>query len=258
MFGFFRDRRRRKLLAEPMPRHQEVVLERNVAHYTLITPAQQAAMRDITRVIVAEKTWVGCGGLHLTDEMKLTIAAETSLLLLGVTDHDYFRRVESVLVYPDVFRTPNPEDGYEDDGLSDAEHGGQAWYRGPVIVNWKDALHEARNPDLGYNVVIHEFAHQLDFLDGETNGTPPLGSREAEERWKAVMTRAFERHRRELDAGAETFFSEQAGDDEGEFFADAAEAFYCRPHDLYGEDPNVFDVLAGYFHLDPRGWFEGR
>jgi MtfA peptidase len=255
MFGFFRDRRRKKLLAEPMPRHQEVVLERNVAHYALLTADQRAKMRDVTRVLVAEKTWVGCNGLHVTDEIRLTVAAETSLLLLGVTDHDYFRRVESILVYPDVFGSPNPEDGYEDDDLSEDERGGQAWYRGPVIVNWKDTLHEARNPDLGYNVVIHEFAHQLDFLDGETNGTPPLGSRAAEERWKAVMTRAFERHKLELNLGTETFFSEQAGDNEAEFFADAAEAFYCKPHELSDEDADVFDVLAGYFHLDPRAWF---
>jgi Mlc titration factor MtfA (ptsG expression regulator) len=255
MFGFFRNRRRRKLLAEPMPRHQEVVLERNVAHYALLTADQRAKMRDISRVLVAEKAWVGCGGLHVTDEMKLTLSAQTSLLLLGVTDHDYFRRVESILVYPDVFRSPNPEDGYEDDDLSEDEHGGQAWYRGPVIVNWKEALHEAQNPDLGYNVVIHEFAHQLDFLDGETNGTPPLGSKAEEERWQFVMTRAFERHKLELKLGTETFFSEQAGDDEAEFFADAAEAFYCRPHDLHGEDEDVFAVLAGYFNLDPRGWF---
>jgi hypothetical protein len=159
-------------------------------------------------------------------------------------------------MYPDTFRTPNPEDDYEDDELSDDTLDGQAVYRGPVILGWANVLEEARHPDMGYNLVVHEFAHQLDFLDGETNGTPPLGSREAEERWTAVMTKAFERHKRELKRGAETFFTEHAGDDEGEFFADAAEAFYCRPHDLREEDADVFDVLAGYFRLDPRGWFK--
>ncbi len=255
MFGFFRNRRRRKLLADPMPRHQVVVLERNVAHYAHLTDPQRATMRDITRVLVAEKAWVGRGGLHVTDEMKLTTAAEMSLLLLGQTDHDYFRRVESVLLFPGQMSSPNAEDDYEDDELAEGAVDGQAVYRGPVLLNWPDVLNEARHPDLGFNLVIHEFAHQLDFLDGETNGTPPLGSKAAEERWRFVMTRAFERHKLELQLGTETFFSEQAGDDEGEFFADAAETFYCRPHDLHEEDADVFDVLSGYFKLDPRVWF---
>ena len=256
MFGFFRDRRVRKLLAEPMPRHREVVLERNVGHYKLLTPDQQAAMRGITNVLAAEWTWEGCGGLNITDEMKLTVSAEASLMLLGVKDHDYFKRVTSIVLYPTTFRTPNPEDGYEDDDLSDDEKDGEAWYRGPMVLNWADVLNEAKTPDLGFNVVIHELAHQIDFLDGEANGTPPLGSKAAEQRWKTVMTLAFEKHRRELDTGAETFFSEQAGDDEGEFFADACEAFYCKPHELEEEAPDVFDVIHGYFNVDPRGWFQ--
>lgn len=256
MFEFFRNLRRKKLLAEPMPRHQEVVLERNVAHYHALTEEQRARMRDITRVMVAEKKWFGRGGLHVTEEMKLTVAAETSLLLLGVPDHDYFRRVLSVMIFPDKFHSPNADDDYEDDQLTDDVHDGQTGSGWPVLLNWPDVLAEAQNPDMGVNLVIHEFAHQLDFLDGETNGTPPLDSREAEERWKKVMTRAFERHRLELQLGTETFFSEQAGDDEAEFFADAVEAFYCTPHNLHAEDADVFDVLAGYFRLDPREWFE--
>jgi Mlc titration factor MtfA (ptsG expression regulator) len=255
VFGFFRDRRRKKLLAEPMPRHQVAVLERNVAHYALLPQAERAKMRDITRVLVAEKKWFGRGGLHVTEEMKLTVAAETSLLLLGVPNHDYFRRVLSVMIFPDKFQSANPDDDFEDDELSEDVHDGQTGYGWPVLLNWPDVLAEARDPHLGQNVVIHEFAHQLDFLDGETNGTPPLGSKQAEERWRFVMTRAFERHKIELKLGAETFFSEQAGDDEAEFFADAAEAFYCLPHDLHAEDADVFDVLKGYFNLDPRGWF---
>ncbi len=255
MFGFFRDRRRKKMLAEPMPRHQEVVLERNVAHYAALSDSQRATMRDVTRVLVAEKKWFGRGGLHVTEEMKLTVAAETSLLLLGMPEHDYFRRVLSVMIFPDKFQSPNAEDDFEDDDLSEEVHDGQTGYGWPVLLNWADVLTEARDPHLGRNVVVHEFAHQLDFLDGETNGTPSLGDPAAEERWKAVMTRAFERHKRELKRSTETFFSEQAGDDEAEFFADAAEAFYCLPHDLFEEDADVFEVLKGYFRLDPREWF---
>jgi hypothetical protein len=255
MFGFFRDRRRRKLLAEPFPPHWEVVLKRNVGHYPRLSEPERAKLRDVTRVLVAEKMWEGCGGQFITDEIKLTVAAQAALLLIGQPDHDHFSRVQSVIVYPDEFRTPRPEDGYEDDGLSETTLDGQAWYRGPVIVGWKQALEEGRDPAAGYNVVLHEFAHQLDFLDGESNGTPPLGDRAAEARWRDVMTAAFDDHRRMLNRGEETFFTEHAADDETEFFADATEAFYCRPHDLRGETPEVFDLLRGYFRVNPLVWF---
>ena len=257
MFGFFRDRRRRKLLAEPFPTWWEAVLKRNVGHYALLPPAEQAKLRDIARVLIAEKTWEGCGGLHVTDEMKVTVAALAALLLLGFDHHDYFARVSSIVVYPTGFRTPRPEDDWEDDQLSDTEIDGQAVYRGPVILSWDHVLEECRDPNAGYNVVIHEFAHQLDFLDGEQNGTPPLATKEAEATWVRAMSAALASHRAELDKGRETFLSEQAGDDETEFFADVAEAFFCNPHGLADEYPEVFAVVSDYFRLDPRKWFPG-
>ena len=255
MFAFFRNRRRRKLLAEPFPPHWDVVLRRNVGHYTRLSEGERVKLQDIIRVLIAEKTWEGCGGQHVTDEIRLTIAAQASLLLLGMPDHDYFTRVSTVIVYPDEFRTPNPDDDYEDDELSDGTLAGQAWYRGPVIVGWKLAAEEGSDPSAGFNVVIHEFAHQLDFLDGIVNGTPPLGGRVEEERWRAVMTAAFDSHQASLKRREATFFTEHAAEDETEFFADAVEAFYCRPHDLENEALEVFELLRGYFRIDPRTWF---
>lgn len=257
MFGFFRQRRRRKLLAEPFPPWWDAILARNVGHFPLLSAPEQAKLRDTTRVLVAEKGWEGCGGLFVTDEMKVTIAAQAALLLNGFDDHDYFARVPSVVVYPSQFRTPQREDDWEDDELSDTVADGQAHYRGPVILSWDEVRNEARDPWSGFNVVIHEFAHQLDFLDGETNGTPPLGSAEAEAAWGRVMAAELAAHRKAIDQGKETFLSEQAADDETEFFADSAEAFFCNPLGLSEEHPPVFDLLLGYFRQDPRKWFGG-
>ena len=194
VLSWFRNRRRRKLLAEPFPHWWVPVLERNVGHYPRLSPGEQAKLRDTTRVLVAEKAWEGCGGLFVTEEMRVTIAAQAALLLLGAP-HDYYARVQSVVVYPKPFRTPVAEDGWEDDELSDGEKDGQAVYRGPVILSWDEVLEEGRDPDRGYNVVVHEFAHQLDFLDNTLNGTPPLDDPDLEARWKYVMTVAFEDHR---------------------------------------------------------------
>jgi Mlc titration factor MtfA (ptsG expression regulator) len=254
MFSWLRNRRRKKLLAEPFPPWWEAVLKRNVGHYPRLSPAEQARLRDATRILVAEKTWEGVGGLFVTDEIKLTVAAQAALLLLG-SDHDYYARVDSVVVYPNSFRTPVAEDGWEDDELSDTVSSGQAVYRGPVILSWDEALAEGRDPTAGYNVVLHEFAHQLDFLDNVVNGTPPLGDPALEARWKRVMQAAFDGHRAQLDRGEETFFTEHAAEDETEFFADATEAFYCQPANLRAEYPDVYELLRGYYRVDPLRWF---
>ena len=256
IFSWLRNRRRRKLLAEPFPIRWEAFLRSNVAHYLHLSEPERARLRDITRILIAEKQWEGTRGLFVTEEMKVTIAAQAGLLLLGL-DHDYYSRVESIVVYPGKFRTPQREDGWEDDELSEMEAEGQAVYRGPVILSWDHVLMESRDPACGYNVVVHEFAHQLDFLDGETNGTPPLDSPEAEANWVRVMSAALTAHRKEVGRSRQTFLSEQAADDETEFFADCAEAFFCNPHGLSDEYPAVFALLAGYFRQDPRTWFGG-
>ncbi|OWK43795.1 zinc-dependent peptidase [Fimbriiglobus ruber] len=254
MFNWLRARRRRKLLAEPFPSWWEAILRRNVGHYDHLSPAEQAKLRDITRILVAEKRWEGCGGVFVTDEIKITIAAQAALLLLGA-DHDYYARVPTIIVYPSHFRTPNPEDDWEDDELSDTVLDGQAVYRGPVILSWDETLEESRKPDDGFNVVVHEFAHQLDFLDDAINGTPPLDDPALAARWRTVMTAAFEAHRRLLEQGEESFFTEHAAENETEFFADATEAFFCRPADLKADHPDVYDLLAGYYRVQPLAWF---
>jgi hypothetical protein len=255
MFSWLRNRRRRRLLAEPFPPHWDATLRKNVKHYSLLAPSEQAKFRDILRVLVAEKIWESARGFHVTEEMKLTVAGQAGLLLLGQADHDYFARVPSVVVHPGQFRRPDPEDPTVEDEVTDEIVDGLASYRGPVVVGWEQVLHEARNPEEGYSVVVHEFAHQLDFLDEYTDGTPPLPTKADEERWAKVMTAALGKHRKELDGGIETFFSEQAGDSESEFFADAAEAFFCKPADLRAEEPDVYAVLAKFFGVEPVDWF---
>ena len=258
MFGFFAARRRRKLLGQPFPPHWEVLLGRNVAHYPRLSPPEQARLRDVARVLVAEKTWLGRNGLVVTDEMKLTVAAQAGLLLLGM-DHDFFAGVGSVLLTPTAFYSPVPEDDWEDDGLAEDPLSGQAVFRGPVMLCWDDVLAEGRDPAGGDNIVVHEFAHQLDFLDGDdadqANGTPRLADPALAARWGPVMQAAFDRHRAAVAAGDETFLADYAGDDEGEYFADVTVQFFCRPHDLQAEEAEVFDLLRAYYRLDPRKWF---
>lgn len=184
----------------------------------------------------------------------MTVAAGAALLLLGA-DRDFYPDVPLVAVFPDKLQTPLAEDGWEDDGLSETEADGQAVYRGPVLLSWPDVIAEMPDPGCGQNVVVHEFAHQLDHRDGIAGAAPPLGDKALEARWRYVMAVAFADHRRAVRAGDETFLAAQAADNEAEFFADLSEAFFTVPHDLAWELPEVYDLLAAYYRIDPRRWF---
>lgn len=246
MLRFLTERRRRKLLATPFPADWLAILDANVAHYARLSPAEQAILRDRLRILESEKSWEGCNGLAVTPEIRVTIAAQAALLLLGDA-HDYFSRVPAVLVYPTAFLIP-------DDDLGDRDVTGVTAERDPVVLSWDHVLTEGRDPDCGYNVVVHEFAHQFDFLDGERNGTPPLADAAESGRWREVMQAAFDRHLADLDTPDGSLFSEDA-DDETEFFADVCEVFFCRPADLHADFPAVYGLFAGYFGAEPVKWF---
>jgi Mlc titration factor MtfA (ptsG expression regulator) len=256
LLSWLRERRRRKILAEPFPVRWDAIIDRNVGHFALLSPPQQARVRDVARILLAEKQWHGRGGLFVNEEMRVTVAAQAALLLLGA-DRGYFRRVRDVYVFPTEFRTPVADDDWEDDGLSERPLAGQAWERGHVMLAWDQVLPEGRDPDAGYNVVLHEFAHQLDYADGLAGGaTPDLGDRELESRWRYVMTVAFEDHRRAVrEKGGGTLFTPHAADSEAEFFADATEALYCRATDLKELYPELYRLLAAYYRVDPAAWF---
>lgn len=254
-FSWLRARRRRKLLAGPFPAHWGALLDRSVGHYPRLAPSEQARLRDLTRVLVAEKRWLARGGLIVpSEEMIVSVAAQAALLLLGA-DRDFFRRVRDVVLFPTEFRTPVAGDDWEDDFLSDVPLAGQAVDRRAVLLAWDEVAREGPDPEAGYNVVIHEFAHQLDFADGASAGTPALGSAALESRWKYVMAVTYADHRRATREGRDTFFTPHAADDEAEFFADATEAFYCRPHDLKELHAEMYDLLAAYYRVDPCAWF---
>src|SRR5437868_166555 len=194
LFSWLRRRRRRKLLAEPFPQEWLGYLQSNVAHYANLDEVDKTQLRDDLRVFIAEKRWEGCGGLQLTDEMKITIAAQACLLVLHLPPGDHYARVTSILIYPRGFLIPSQYRGTDVLFEPDNAASGQAVYRGPVIISWQDALNEGRNPQEGRNVVFHEFAHQLDMLNGMVDGTPDLrGAPVSPERWHSVMRREFQR-----------------------------------------------------------------
>lgn len=256
MFGYFKNRHRQQLLAEPLPSELIDVVHRNVAIYSLLSPDEQQRLREATKIIASERPFYGVGKFELTDEVLVTIAAQAALLVLD-GDGYYFDRVGAILVYrkrPRV-RMVHPLGGLElvEEGVGIA---GQLLEQGEIRLVWKEVLAGGRDPADGYNVVLHEFAHHLDWLDGEVDGAPPLRSAEQYQQWHKVLERDAAQLRADLRAGRETLLADHASDSPIELFAYATEAFFEQPHDLAHFHPDLFACLLSFYKTDPRLWFK--
>jgi hypothetical protein len=244
------ERRRTKLLETPFPDAWLDIIERNVKAYALLDPDEQQRLRDLTQVFIDEKHWEGCGGLELTDEMRVTIAASACLLILG-RDHDLMNEVESILVYPSAVLLPEQERGFFDPGARVAEDSrpvlGVAHARGgPVVLAWDSVLQGAANTKDGHNLVIHEIAHKIDFLDGTADGTPPLDSSADRREWARVCSEAFLAHKE----GEEDLLRDYAQTNEAEFFAVATEVFFEKPQPMRRELPELYEIMRKFYNLD--------
>jgi len=256
MFNWFRDRRRAETRQRQLLPEWEAFMQANLAHYGVLDDAERAELRATMQVFLEEKQWEGCGGLELTDEIRVTIAAQASLLLLGL-DHNYYRNVESILVYPTTVVPPEHRPGVFEQVSSPVEAPvpllGQAFTNGPVILVWDAVLRGARHSGQGHNVVYHEFAHKLDMLDGSADGTPPLVDPEQFAEWGAVCSSEFLRLRFLTEQGHKTFLDAYGATNEAEFFAVATEEFFDRPIELQQHAPDLYQVLGDYYRQDPAG-----
>jgi len=254
MFGWFRKRRRKKILAKPWSEAWDLHLQRNVRLTWDMTESQMHGLQDRVKVFVAEKHWEGCEGLTLTEEMKVTIAAQASLMLLGVKDW-YFDNVKTILVYPKAFHR---EIG---DGVNEGQsqhRAGEAWQGGPIILSWKDSLRGGRNEDDGQNVVIHEFAHALDGLDGEMGGSVMFDDAESTQAWKRVVEEGYAELCQAKEMGRRTLLDHYGATNEAEFFAVATETFFEQPSELSREHEELFELLKKYYRIDPTPWQRRR
>ncbi len=254
MLGWFIRRRRRKLMQMPFPRSWEIILHCNVAHYSILDDIERGHLRSLIQVFIAEKHWEGCGGLELTDEIRVTISAQACLLLLGLP-HNYYHNVQTILVYPSTVVPPRRKPGFfevtqEPIGESHPIIG-QAFQQGPVIIVWDAALHGGRNPELGFNIVYHEFAHKLDMLDGAADGTPPLRNRAEYRDWVQTCSREYLRLRHDAAYGRPSFLNYYGATSEAEFFAVATEQFFDQPLVMIEHSPDLYRVLKEYYRQDP-------
>lgn len=256
---WLRTRRRRKLAEQPFPAEWGAYLRANMGYYGALDEREHERLHALVQVFVAEKHWEGCGGLELDDEIRVTIAGQACLLILEL-DHDLYRGIETILVYPS---SVIPRRGFLAFGSYSGHPTpvavvGQAFTRGPIILSWDTALHGGMHPHDGQNVVYHEFAHKLDMLDGGADGIPPLPNHEAARRWFLVFEREHEALRARVERGHKTFLGAYAATDIAEFFAVATERFFEQPRALKRAHPEVYELLQGFYQQDPDARATGR
>jgi Mlc titration factor MtfA (ptsG expression regulator) len=254
MFSWLVNRRRKKLIQGPFPLVWEDIIQRNVAHYCMLDNTERTHLQELIRVFIAEKDWEGCGGLELTDEIRVTISAQACLLLLGLP-HNYYENIQTIIVYPSTVVPPQRKLGVFEITLAPVEGPlpilGQAFQQGPVVIIWDAALHGGRHPESGHNVVYHEFAHKLDMLDGAADGTPPLRDRAEYRDWVQACSREYLRLRHDAEDGKKTFLDAYGATNEAEFFAVATEQFFDQPLLMIKHAPDLYNVLKEYYRQDP-------
>jgi Mlc titration factor MtfA (ptsG expression regulator) len=252
VFDLFKSRRRARLRAQPPPSSWRAILARNLDVFNRLPAEDQVELLGHTQVFVAEKHFEGAGGLQLTDEIRVTIAAQACLLLLH-RETDYYPELTSIIVYPSGYTAEEERHiggGVWSEGAEDRlGHTGQRLRA--LVLAWDEARHGAAGPTDGDNLILHEFAHQLDFENQRSDGTPALETRGDYLAWARVMSDEFEALRDATDSGEPTLLDGYGATDPAEFFAVVTEAFFERPRALRKLHPALFAQLQRFYRQDP-------
>ena len=249
VFSWIRNQRRIKLLSEPLPSDWRTFLQDNVRHYEHLDPQRRTTVEQVVQILVAEKNWVGGAGFNLTDEMKVTVAGQAAILVLGLEEPYYFDDVLSIIVYQGPYWHPK-RPGF----IPGAALRGEAWYRGPIVLSWRDVLESGQNVSGGHNLVFHEFAHYLDGLDGEVDGDPPLAGREQEQNWYRVTEAEYLRLVGQARRDEVALLDHYGAANRAEFFAVATECFFEQPQAMQREHEELYAALRDFFRQDPARW----
>ena len=249
MFGFTQWRRRRILGKSDLDDATWRRVSERFSFVARLNESESVRLKELAILFMHDKQISAAGGLKLDPEMRLGIAIQACVLVLELGIEHYDGWVE-VIVYPDEFVSGhefrNPDGLVETDERSFA---GQAWLRGPVILSWADVEH-AGDMD-GMNVVIHEFAHKLDMLNGDANGFPPLHAGMDRKAWSQIFNAAYKDLCRRVEAGEHTDIDAYATESPAEFFAVVSEAFFELPDIVRAVYPQVYEQLAQFYRQDP-------
>ncbi len=245
--------RRARLRAQPLPADILTVLQTNVGIYSLLPDSLQQELHGHTQVFLNEKSFVGCDGFEITDEVRFTVAGIASILLLN-REARYFPGFTTILMYPDSYvSTEVSYDGHME-VHREVTRAGESWHRGPIVLSWKDVVRGTAHAGDGYNVVLHEFAHKLDEESGSTNGAPILNDTQDYDDWSKVLGEEFKSLEGRARRGKNRVLHEYGLTSPAEFFAVATESFFEKPKQMKDRLPDLYQQLSKFYCLDPASW----
>ncbi len=247
-----KQQKRRRLLSKPFPEQWSAILKDNLPPYQKISLQLQQQLHDYIRIFIAEKSFEGCGGLTLTDEIKVTIAAQACMLLLN-RNSDCYPKLYSVLVYPSTY-VADTRNSLDFHPAKPSVRLGESWNHGAVVLAWDSVKGGVLNFRDGHNVTMHEFAHQLDQEDGRGDGTPILEMRSAYSAWSQVFSKEYELLQHKTITGKKSVMDKYGAVNPAEFFAVATETFFEKPLQLKKNHPELYDELQGFYKVDPIEW----
>ena len=247
-------RRRNRLKHRPFPPLWNAVIENNLPIYLRMSPAERRRLQGHIQVFLAEKQFIGCGGLQVTEEMKLIVAAVSCLLLLNERG-EYFPKLRSILIYPSTYfvDTTASVGGYVVEERREARLG-ESWTNDQVVLSWEQVKQDTDNWRDGHNVVLHEFAHQLDQEDGSAEGVPILPRKSDYSSWAQVMTQEYQQLCNDVQREVKTVIDSYGATNPAEFFAVATETFFEKPQELLKKHRALYEQLQRYYQLDPVQW----
>ncbi len=243
--------RRKRFGNRPFPKEWLAIIESNVPYYKLLPPPDRLELQRHILIFTAEKRFEGCGGLTITEEIKLTIAAQACILLLH-RKTDYYPNLSSVLVYPQAYiakETKHLPSGVVAEGPQ--VRLGESWHRGSIVLSWDDVRQGAADIHDGHNVVFHEFAHQLDSSAGRGDSSEVLQHRSSFIAWARVLQKDYEKLRQDIDHNHHTLLNGYGAVNPAEFFAVATEYFFERPREMQKLHPQLYNELKRFYHQDP-------
>ncbi len=245
--------RRNNLFLKPLPPDWIQILENNVSIYSLLPQNLREELHGRINIFLDEKEFIGCAGLQISNEIRITIAGNACILLLK-RDKRCFPRFTTILIYPDTYVSKE----VKSDGLivvhEESVRAGESWYRGPVVLSWADVMRGSLNNSDGHNVVLHEFAHKLDEENEIMNGLPVLRDSSHYAEWAEVLSKEFDSLLIRVDRGTNSVIDAYGAVSPSEFFAVATESFFEKPLLMKNKLPDLYQQFRRFYNLDPAAW----
>lgn len=251
---YWREFQRSKYKQQVFKKEWRKIIQQRMPYFKKMPTHLQLQLKQHILVFLAEKRFVGVNGIVISDEIRVTIAAQACLLLLN-RKTDYYPKLKTILVYPRAF-TKQQQSSHAN-GVHFTQNlamAGESWNIGKIVLSWQDTIEGANNTEDGRNVVIHEFAHQLDQEDGYANGAPILGKNQNYATWASVFEAQFEQLNIQAHTGQHSIFDYYGATNPAEFFAVASEVFFEKSQQLAHEHPKLYEQLSTYYRVDPNHW----